>query len=308
MIQLPPDNHLALHELWAECCRPGSTTASAQTPRYDYHRHLFYHGRNKEETLAYLFHSKPDFDSFTKWLAEYPPDFDALYKHEERILTDDDLANWHRDGYIVVKGIIPRRQCEAACTAIWEYLDADPHDPDTWYRNHPGKNGLMLRLVHHPALHTNRYSSRIRKVFEELYGHTDLYQPIDKVSFNAPEKDTHTFMGSPLHWDVSVAPPIPFSAQGLLYLTDTTATDGAFHCVPGFHRIATEWLTNTGANPRDRAIRELTSVPVPGNAGDMVIWLQALPHCATANKGTTPRMVQYIAWSPTHIKEAEVWI
>ena len=241
---------------------------------------------------------------------DYPPDFDAIYRHENRILSDEDLANWHRDGYILVKDIVPRSQCEAASAAIWEYLDASPDDPATWYKDHPGKNGMMLRLVHHPALDANRFSSRIRKVFEELYGHDDIYQPIDKVSFNAPESGTHKFTGSPLHWDVSVAPPIPYSAQGLLYLTDTTAADGAFNCVPGFHNIATEWLSETGpgVKPRERAINELKPIPVPGNAGDMVIWLQALPHCATPNKGTMPRMVQYISWRPKDIKVADEWI
>lgn len=310
MIQLPPDHEEALRQLWTECCSKVPKTRQPNPGKYDYHHHLFYHGRNTEETLTYLFHTQPDYETFVRWLAEYPPDFDAIYKHENRILSDDDLARWHRDGYIVVKGIVPRSQCDAACAAIWEYLNATPDDPATWYRDHPGKNGMMLRLVHHPALDANRFSSRIRKVFEELYGHDELYQPIDKVSFNAPESGSHRFTGSPLHWDVSIAPTIPYSVQGLLYLTDTTAEDGAFHCVPGFHRIATDWLSETGksVNPRERAINELEPVPVRGNAGDMVIWLQALPHCATPNKGAMPRMVQYISWRPKHIKEADVWL
>jgi ectoine hydroxylase-related dioxygenase (phytanoyl-CoA dioxygenase family) len=310
MIQLPPDNEAALQQLWTECCSAGPKTKSPHPNRYDYHHHLFYHGRNKEETLAYLFYTQPDYETFRQWLGDHPLDVDAIYRQENRILSDEDLANWHRDGYIVVKDIVPRSQCEAANTAIWDYLDATPEDPATWYKEHPGKNGMMLRLVHHPALDANRFSSRIRQVFEELYGHKNLYQPIDKVSFNAPETGTHRFIGSPLHWDVSVATPIPYSAQGLLYLTDTSASDGAFNCVPGFHHIATEWLSETGigVNPRERAIKELKPVAVPGNAGDLVIWLQALPHCATPNKGTMPRMVQYISWRPKDIKEADVWI
>jgi ectoine hydroxylase-related dioxygenase (phytanoyl-CoA dioxygenase family) len=37
---------------------------------------------------------------------------------------------------------------------------------------------------------------------------------------------------------------------------------------------------------------------VLGNAGDFVIWHQALPHCATPNTSNLPRMVQYLTYLP----------
>jgi hypothetical protein len=55
-----------------------------------------------------------------------------------------------------------------------------------------------------------------------------------------------------LHWDVSLARPIPFGLQGILYLADTAANQGAFTCVPGFHRKIDSWLENlpAGSDPR----------------------------------------------------------
>jgi ectoine hydroxylase-related dioxygenase (phytanoyl-CoA dioxygenase family) len=167
----------------------------------------------------------------------------------------------------------------------------------------------MLNFFQHEALDKNRSSRKIKKAFSELYGDTEIYLLVDKVSFNPPETEEYKFAGSPLHWDVSLQLPIPFVLQGLLYLNDVSAEDGAFHCVPGFHKRIDNWLADLpeGANPRAVAIEELTPVAVPGNAGDLVIWHQALPHCATPNNGTTPRMVQYITYKPLQEKTAEIW-
>ena len=118
-------------------------------------------------------------------------------------------------------------------------------------------------------------------------------------------------MGSLLHWDVSLTLPIPYKLQGLIYLTDVKLNSGAFHCVPGFHRQIQSWMKNLpeNANPREVAIQELKPIPVLGEAGDLVIWHQALPHCATPNTSELPRMVQYFTYLPFETKdETDEWI
>jgi ectoine hydroxylase-related dioxygenase (phytanoyl-CoA dioxygenase family) len=40
-----------------------------------------------------------------------------------------------------------------------------------------------------------------------------------------------------------------------------------------------------------------TGIPVPGKKGDIVLWLQTLPHAASANHSDLPRFVQYISFS-----------
>jgi ectoine hydroxylase-related dioxygenase (phytanoyl-CoA dioxygenase family) len=142
-----------------------------------------------------------------------------------------------------------------------------------------------------------------------LYGTTHIHKVIDKVSFNPPETSFYKFRGSPLHWDVSLVLPVPFKLQGLLYLNDVDENDGAFHCVPGFHNQLEDWLNNLGPgiNPRDAAILQLKPQPVPGKAGDFIIWQQALPHWASPNHGKTPRFVQYHTYDPDNLKLQEVW-
>ena len=164
-------------------------------------------------------------------------------------------------------------------------------------------------FYHHPALEVVRNSTKVRKAYEQLYGSAQIHKSIDKVSFNPPETSSYKFLGSPLHWDVSLVPPIPFKLQGLLYLSDVAADGGAFHCVPGFHNQLEDWLVSLpqDVNAREEAVRTLIPAPVIGNAGDFIIWHQGLPHSATANHSGSPRFVQYLTYLPDNIEDQKVW-
>jgi ectoine hydroxylase-related dioxygenase (phytanoyl-CoA dioxygenase family) len=163
--------------------------------------------------------------------------------------------------------------------------------------------------VHHPALDRNRGSSRIRNAFAQLWGTDDLLLTVDRGGFNPPERPLWTFSGRGLHWDTSLVPPIPLDISGVLYLTDTLAEQGAFHCVPGFHRHIEGWLAALppGADPRKQDL-SAGAVFVPGRAGDMVLWHASLPHAASVNRGTQPRLVQYIAYRPLGMVDRRPWL
>jgi hypothetical protein len=254
-----------------------------------------------EPALQFLYFQKPDGDGFRRWLLENrKANGDDGAAAIEDVLSADDLAFWDEHGYVVVRQAVSPQQCADARAAIWDFLQADADDPASWYRQHEGQTGLMLRLFDHPALDRNRESARIRNAYRQLYRSDAIVKTIDKVSFNPPEHAGFHFLGSGLHWDISLTLPIPFQLAGLLYLTDCAAAGGAFHCVPGFQRRIGAWLAAlpAGADPRVLAPQTLEAIPVPGNAGDFVIWHQALPHCATANRSRLPRMVQYLTYLP----------
>ena len=267
-------------------------------------------GKGMEETMRYLYAQRPSLEEFIEWIHPATTNPAAEERIEEDVLTAEDLAFWNENGYIVIKNAVTPRQAADAEQAIWQYLGANPAQPETWYRGHEDLRGMMLTFYHHPALEANRKSPRIRRAYEQLYGTTDIHRNLDKVSFNPPENNNYYFLGSPLHWDVSLKQPIPFRLQGLLYLTDTDAHNGAFHCVPGFHRTVGQWMDSLpeGVNPRDEALATLIPIPITGNAGDFIIWHQALPHCATPNRGQTPRMVQYFTYLRPDIVAQDVWI
>ena len=100
---------------------------------------------------------------------------------------------------------------------------------------------------------------------------------------------------------------MPLLTGGILYLTDTAPNQGALRVVPGFHRRIAGWLATIGdADPRAIDLGA-EAVPVPGGAGDLVIWRHELPHGASRNAADRPRMVQYVnRYSPDTV-EHPVW-
>ena len=305
------DHSLILQRFWERALNPGLKTRTDDLidTWHEEVKFLNHLGIPMETALQFLHFQKPSLNAFKQWISENRKVHDNTEPLIEDVLSPDDLAFWEENGYIILQNAVSKKQCSDARQAIWEFLQASPDDPSSWYKLHEEKRGLMLNFFDHPALDVNRQSGRIQKAYQQLYGSNAIYQFIDKVSFNPPERENFRFKGSALHWDVSLVPPIPFKLQGLLYLTDCTAGDGAFHCVPGFHRRMDNWLSSLphGVDPREAARQSLKAMPVPADAGDFVIWHQALPHCATPNHGAFPRMVQYLTYFPEANEEKREW-
>ncbi|MEO6176919.1 MAG: phytanoyl-CoA dioxygenase family protein [Flavobacterium circumlabens] len=299
-----------LEKLWERAVQPVSSSTTGDN--WDEEMKALYQlGIGMEDTLQFLYFEKPDFETFKTWITTRQKNGNNESEaFTDKVLSEQDLDFWNQNGYVIVKNAISKEDCEATQQAIWDYLKMDPHKKETWYVRHENQKGLMLNFSDHETLNRNRFSARIRKAYEQLYGTAKIYKTIDKVSFNPPETNDFTFLGSPLHWDTSLKQPIPFGLQGLLYLTDCGIEDGAFHCVPGFHNQINNWLENleTHEYPREKAIQTLKPKPVPGKAGDFIIWNNTLPHCATANKGKSPRMVQYLTYFPEDYNTSGEWL
>jgi ectoine hydroxylase-related dioxygenase (phytanoyl-CoA dioxygenase family) len=293
---------------------------------------VIYHGLNLpiEETIRFLYQDAPTFAEFENWvrarngsvihqnaaerinaaitglLSGERPITETL--ETEQILTADDLAFWNDHGYLVVSNLFSRDEVKDAEDAVWDHLRLDPNDAETWYRR-SSDHGIMVQFFHHPALDAIRHSFRLRSVFAQLWGTSELWVSTDRVSFNPPERSGHEFPGPHLHWDVSLDPPIPFGIQGLIYLTDTAPDQGAFTCVPGFHTRIESWLESlpAGSDPRTQDIEALGATPIPGKAGDLVIWHQALPHGSRPNRASRPRIVEYVTMFPSDAAYAQNW-
>jgi ectoine hydroxylase-related dioxygenase (phytanoyl-CoA dioxygenase family) len=272
---------------------------------------LYRLGISMEDTVRYLHYEKPDLNTFQIWISDHSKE--TMSVEEEPVapvLSEEDLDFWEENGYVIIKEAITRQDCADTQNAIWNFLNMNPDVKETWYQGHEAQKGLMLQFFDHETLNKNRCSAKIKKAYEQLYQTTAIYKTIDKVSFNPPETTQFRFSGSPLHWDVSLKLPISTEFQGLLYLTDCAAADGAFHCVAGFHKKIESWLNSLapGENPREKALKTLQPAPVPGNAGDFVIWKNTLPHCATPNHGSFPRMVQYLTYLQENRTASPEWI
>lgn len=220
-------------------------------------------------------------------------------------LDADDLAHWDRHGFVVLRRAIAPAAAADAARLLWDYLGAAPDDPQSW--SGPRWQSIWTPIYQAPELDVARHSLRVRKAFAQLWGTADLWPVIDQMGFNPPLGPATPFMGSPLHWDVSLATPIPFGTQAILYLDETPADQGALRLVPGFHHRIHDWL----AAPDNDTPREVPfddqAVPVPGAAGDLVIWRHELPHGASPNRGARPRLTQYLNFFSPLVLPHPVW-
>jgi hypothetical protein len=225
-----------------------------------------------------------------RWLA----DIDAM----PPVLDAADLLMWTEQGYTVLRNAITPTECAAVAQLIYEAASVDPNQSDTWY-SRANSQGIMLQIFQHPALEAARDSRRVHKAYSQLWGTPDLLPTTDRCSFNPPEREGGLFPGPHLHWDIELTPPVSFDMQGVLYLTDTAANQGAFSCVPGFHKTIDAWLRALpkGTNPYD-VIPSDAARPIAGRAGDLVIWNDALPHGSSPNRAAVPRLVQYVKMFP----------
>jgi hypothetical protein len=266
-------------------------------------------GVGLHETLQYVFTHQPSLADFERWIAANgtPPPAEPAAA-DSPVLSPADLAFWDEHGYVVVHDAIAPDACRAAEDAIWTFLGAERDDPATWYGG-PQGHSIWVPLLHHPAIDANRRAPRIRGAFAQLWGRDDLFPTIDQVGFNPPVRPGWPFPGPDLHWDASLAQPMPFDVQGILYLADTAANQGAFTCVPGFHRRIEPWLRELppDTDPRAQDLHALGAVPIAGAAGDLIIWHAALPHGSSPNRAARPRIVQYITHSPTTWEYSTRW-
>jgi hypothetical protein len=221
------------------------------------------------------------------------------------VLDAKALRAWDEDGYVIVPEVITRGEAEALADVVWAHVGADPEDPTTWRLT---DHGIMVQLFHHPALTPARTSPRLLKAFAQIWARADLWTSLDRVSFNPPVRPGVEFPGPRLHWDISLVPPVAFQAQGMIYLTDTSAEQGAFEVVPGFHRRIDAWLAglDEAMDPR-RVDLSGEARRIAARAGDLIIWNSALPHGASPNTGERPRLAQYVTQFPADLRPAERW-
>lgn len=280
-------------------------------------------GLGLQQTISYLFAAAPTFDDFETWIASQvgtPSAFQvarlnaSITKTDHSddvkrwlgeietappVLTESDLAFWEEQGYVVLKDAVSPNELLSAEQAIWEHLNADALNSQSWYGTAEDRHGIMVELIQHPSLDAIRRGKRIHKAFAQLWETADLWPTADRCGFHPPQRDDHPFPGPDLHWDINFERP-QFGTQGILYLTDTPAEQGALTLVPGFHRRLSDWLDSLppGADPQAQDLHELGSLPIAGKAGDLIIWHQMLPHGSRPNLGKRPRLVHYINLLP----------
>ena len=253
-------------------------------------------------------------------------------------LTRADRASFIEHGYLLVPDVVPREYCERVIAAICDFVAVDPDDVATWRRyartgsgrhaiadvalrgsaphqdrdNGPvtdpgrisgrghGQGHGIVPLHHHQALWDVRQLPQVHALFSMLLDTPKLWVSLDRVSFKVPESmRDEPFRMDAVHWDGNPRGH-ELALQGLIYLTDNPAGQGAFGMVPQLYRQLDAWLADPNSDPdlRKRDVSAFPLVPLAGQQGSMVLWHRRMPHTSLANSTARPRYVQYVTMSP----------
>ncbi len=216
------------------------------------------------------------------------------------MITDADKRRFENDGFLLIENVVPAALCAAVRQTICEFLCMSESDPETWPDAQSRGHGIVP--IHHPqSLWDVRQHPDVHRIFAALHDSPALWVTYDRVSFKTRQPGaTMPGPAEAVHWDGHPARPGPRSLQGLVYLTDTDADQGAFCCVPELYRTVDAYLA---AHPEHGETRrpEIPAgglVTVPGPIGSLLIWDRRLPHSSTLNLTPRPRWVQYVAMDP----------
>ena len=228
------------------------------------------------------------------------------------VLSKEDWSFWQENGYVVIPNAVQQENLDRMVETIWQFLDMDPDDSETWYRykpytrddrSSPISGAGMVEMYQHQALWDNRQHPKIHQAFSEIWDDERLWVSIDRANMKPPARDDRPEWGHQgmIHWDVDTSEqPIRFGVQGVLYLTDTAENQGGFQCVPGFNNTFEEWVKTQpeDRNPHQPDIADLQVKSIAGKAGDLLIWHRLLAHGNGHNTSDKPRLAQYITMSP----------
>jgi hypothetical protein len=218
------------------------------------------------------------------------------------VFTQEDLTFWETNGYIVVRSAVPQEYLDALVEATWEFLEMSPDNPSGWYNWpswHKPRSG-MVQMFHHQAMWNIRQLPRVHQAFSEIYKTENLWVSLDRLNMNPPALPQDDWEGV-IHWDVDpLKYPSPLRVGGVLCLTDTAADQGGFQCVPGTHLRVPEIMTAIpeGHDRRTPIVNKSDITPIPGKAGDLIIWNNWLLHSNSRNRTDRPRLAQYITMTP----------
>ena len=227
------------------------------------------------------------------------------------VLSKEDWAFWQENGYVVIPNAVPQENLDRMVETIWQFLDMDPDDQESWYkykpytrddRCSPISGAGMVEMYQHQALWDNRQHPKIHQAFAEIWDDEKLWVSLDRANMKPPARDDHPEWGHQgmIHWDMDTSEqPIRFGVQGVLYLTDTAENQGGFQCVPGFNNTFEEWVKTQpeDRNPRQPYLADLEVKSIAGKAGDLLIWHRLLAHGNGHNTSDKPRLAQYITMS-----------
>lgn len=201
-------------------------------------------------------------------------------------------------GFVHIPGVVPLSVTQALLEAIRDRFHLDTEDPASWSQL-PSRNFGIVPMHHHQAQWNLRQHPAVYEAFRSLHRDSQLTVCPDRPSFHPPQARV-PFAGAhhTLHWDFDPGSDHR-EVQGLVYLTDTSEEAGAFRCSPEVYSNRSSLASfNPFSDPNPIDLSGVGSIAVPGMAGDLVVWMPQLPHCAGPSQSSRPRVTQIVSMFP----------
>jgi ectoine hydroxylase-related dioxygenase (phytanoyl-CoA dioxygenase family) len=218
-------------------------------------------------------------------------------------------AEWHdhiiRYGYVIVQNAVPAQNLQATIEDIWRHTDANPKDPDSWYRADVIRPVGMVEMYHYQSMWNNRQHPNVYEIFRAIHGTDQLAVSIDRVGLKPPVSPNHPEYDhrGMIHWDTDMTryPNIPFHVQGVLALADTEPDMGGFQCIPETYEHLDRFLTTQTREKIESRNPDYSGYSITRPrlaAGDLLVWTSLLLHGNGHNTSQRPRLCQYLSMNP----------
>lgn len=226
-----------------------------------------------------------------------------------KVLTEEQWDFWQHEGYIVIKGAVPKEQARATADFLWEFEEKRADDSATWYTEARAEMKMkelagtgMVEVYNHQTLWNNRQMPKVYEAFTDIWGTDKLWVTIDRANLNFPIRPGFEYKGF-IHWDYDPDTK-PQNVQGVLALADQTDEEmGGFQCIPWLYRNYESWQEGQPAD-RNKFQPDITGledkiVKVKMEAGDLLIFNSLEPHGIRPNRSRDKvRIAQYISMMP----------
>ena len=238
-------------------------------------------------------------------------------------LTDAQLAEFWREGFLLLKGILSPEETATAKGAILNMVPRDLVFPETFtstqgrlkpYNADGSQSFYTAELL--PLLYNEKLYGAAADILQSEY----LRARDGSVGISLKDGGAEGLIQR-LHLDMRVPEPEELSEEhlrfevgigGCYYLSDVEENGAGIHVIPQGPRMVEEIMLNEEDGlqrfEKWRNINELApSVEVTGEAGDFVLMHHMMPHGASRNKRAVPRVAQftrYYRMSETEAREA----
>lgn len=218
---------------------------------------------------------------------------------ERKHFSDDDIAAFGQDGFIIVRGLLSADETEA----VSEWSDEVEHWPEVPGRHmvyretsvfEPEKR-ILQRIEniypYHDGFHALFDDDRVKGRVAELFGEPAMLFK-EKINFKYPGSEgfKHHQDQAAGWWDYGT-----LFISALISIDEATLENGCLEIAPGDARhrqLEREWKPYS-----EEEIKAMPFTPVPTMPGDVILFDSFVPHGSYPNLSDKRRRILYVTYN-----------